>query len=150
MRNLTLKIICLQLILSGAVLWAQQDAAQAPARGSSTVAPDNTKTNQRDRNSGEPTADQQKSNKSDRELTREVRRALVKDKSLSTYAHNIKIVSQDGVVTLKGPVRSQEEKQSVEAKAAEVVGAPDKVKSELDVTGVEASKKPSPSHSPNR
>jgi osmotically-inducible protein OsmY len=50
------------------------------------------------------------------------------------------------VVTLKGPVRSQEEKQAVEAKAAEVVGAPDKIHSELDVTGVEASKKPSPSH----
>jgi osmotically-inducible protein OsmY len=46
----------------------------------------------------------------------------MKDKSLSTYAHNVKIVSQNGVVTLKGPVRSDEEKLNVEAKAAEIAG----------------------------
>jgi osmotically-inducible protein OsmY len=45
------------------------------------------------------------------------------DKSLSTYAHNVKIVSQQGKVTLKGPVRSEEEKKIVEQKAAEVAGA---------------------------
>jgi osmotically-inducible protein OsmY len=141
MKTLLLQMACLAALFLGVSLWAQQDTATP-----SGVAADNTKVNQRDRNSSEPTADQQKANKSDRELTRAVRRALVQDKALSTYAHNIKIVSQDGVVTLKGPVRSQEEKQAVEAKAAEVVGAPDKIHSELDVTGVEASKKPSPSH----
>ena len=141
MKRLLLQTTCLAALFLGFSLWAQQDTATPTG-----VAPDNTKVNQRDRNSTEPTADQQKANKSDRELTRAVRRALVQDKSLSTYAHNVKIVTQDGVVTLKGPVRSQEEKQAVEAKAAEVVGAPDKVHSELDVTGVEASKKPSPSH----
>jgi hyperosmotically inducible protein len=145
MKILLIKVLCIQALLFGALTWAQQDASQAPA-----AAPDNTKTNQRDRNSNEPTADQQKSNKSDREMTRAVRRALVKDKSLSTYAHNVKVITQNGVVTLKGPVRTQEEKQSVEAKAAEVVGAPDKVHSELEVTGVEASKKPSPGHNANR
>jgi osmotically-inducible protein OsmY len=54
------------------------------------------------------------------------------DKSLSTYAHNVKIISQNGMVTLKGPVRSGDEKRSVESKAAEVVGQ-DKVTSELEV-----------------
>jgi osmotically-inducible protein OsmY len=44
------------------------------------------------------------------------------DRSLSTYAHNVKIISQDGKVTLKGPVRSQEEKQTLERKAREVAG----------------------------
>ena len=63
--------------------------------------------------------DQQKENQSDRELTAKVRQALVKDKSLSTYAHNVKIIAQDGIVTLKGPVRSEEEKKAVEEKAAE-------------------------------
>jgi len=46
----------------------------------------------------------------------------VKDKSLSTYAHNIKIITQDGKVTLKGPVRSEEEKASIESKAVAIAG----------------------------
>jgi osmotically-inducible protein OsmY len=45
------------------------------------------------------------------------------DKSLSTYAHNVKVIAQDGQVTLKGPVRSENEKKTVEAKAVEVAGA---------------------------
>ena len=56
----------------------------------------------------------------------------MKDKSLSTYAHNVKIITQNGVVTLKGPVRSEEEKQAVEAKAKEIAG-PGKVTSDLEV-----------------
>ena len=110
------------------VVWAQQEPAtsgQQPA--------DNTKTNQRDRNQNEPTSDQQKENGTDRVLVQQVRRALVKDKSLSTYAHNIKVIAQNGVVTLKGPVQSDQEKQAIEAKAAEVAGGPDKIKSEIDV-----------------
>jgi hyperosmotically inducible periplasmic protein len=56
----------------------------------------------------------------------------VEDKSLSTYAHNVKIISQNGMVTLKGPVRSEEEKAAVESKAAEIAGK-DKVTSQLEV-----------------
>jgi hyperosmotically inducible protein len=83
---------------------------------------DNTKINQRDRSTAATTADQQKENKSDRELAKQIRRAIVQDKSLSTYAHNIKVVSENGTVTLKGPVRSEEEKKAIEAKAAEIAG----------------------------
>jgi hyperosmotically inducible protein len=107
------------------LLWAQQPGRQAP---------DNTKTNQRDRSQNEPTADQQKENQSDRELAAKVRQALVKDKSLSTYAHNVKIIAQDGTVTLKGPVRSEEEKRVVEEKAADAAGGADKIQSELEVS----------------
>jgi hyperosmotically inducible protein len=102
--------------------------------GSTRQAPDNTKTNQRDRSQNEPTADQQKENQSDRELAAKVRQAIVKDKSLSTNAHNVKIIVQDGIVTLKGPVRSEDEKRAVEEKAAEAAGGADKIKSELDVS----------------
>lgn len=56
----------------------------------STAAPDNTKVNKRDRSRSEPTADQGKNNASDRETMRKIRRALMDDKSLSTYAHNVK------------------------------------------------------------
>ena len=106
--------------------------AQEPSDQSSPAAPDNTKVNKRDRNSNEPTADQQKENRSDRDITQQIRKALTNDKSLSTYAHNVKIVTQNGMVTLKGPVRSEDEKKTVESKAAEVAGA-DRVTSQLDV-----------------
>ena len=120
-------IISISSISALGVLWAQQE----PATGGQQS--DNTKMNQRDRNQDEPTADQQKENGSDRVLAQQVRSALVKDKSLSTYAHNIKVIAQNGVVTLRGPVRSEQEKQAIEAKATEVAGGPDKVKSEIDV-----------------
>jgi osmotically-inducible protein OsmY len=54
------------------------------------------------------------------------------DKSLSTYAHNVKVITQNGQVTLKGPVQSEEEKRTIEAKAAEVAGQ-NKVTSELNI-----------------
>jgi len=85
--------------------------------------PDNTKTNKRDRSASEPTADQAKENESDREIMRNIRKAVVGDESLSTYAHNVKIIAQNGKVTLKGPVKSEQEKRAVEAKATEVAGA---------------------------
>ena len=96
--------------------------------------PDNTKVNQRDRNKDEVTADQQKQNSSDVQLAKNIRRAIVKDKSLSTYAHNIKVIAQDGTVTLKGPVHSDQEKQTLVAKATEIAGAGN-VKDEISVTG---------------
>jgi hyperosmotically inducible periplasmic protein len=121
------------------LVWAQDaDTKQ------SQQAPDNTKINQRDRSKSEPTADQQKNNPSDRELARQIRRAIVKDKSLSTYAHNIKVIAQDGMVTLKGPVNTQEEKQAIEAKASAIAGQ-GKITNEIEVGSKQASK-PSPSH----
>src|SRR6185295_5330664 len=94
--------------------------------------PDNTKVNERDRAKGAKTADQQKENETDRELTRSIRRSLMQDKGLSSYAHNVKIITQGGHVTLKRPVRSDEEKRVVEAKAAEVAG-PGHVSNQMSV-----------------
>jgi hyperosmotically inducible periplasmic protein len=91
---------------------------------------DNTGVNKRDRD--QVTADQQKQNSSDVELTRKIRSSITKDKSLSTYAHNVKIISQDGTVTLKGPVRSEQESKTIESKAAKVAGAGN-VKNQLDI-----------------
>ena len=95
--------------------------------------PDNTRTNKRDRNANEPTADQQKSNSTDRDLTKKIRQSIVADKSLSTYAHNVKVISQNGTVTLKGPVRSEEEKKAVVEKATEAAGNSAKIVDELTV-----------------
>jgi hyperosmotically inducible protein len=107
--------VALAIALAGALLVPAFSAgAQTP--------PDNTKANKQDRAKTAVTADQQKENASDREMTQKIRQALMDDKDLSTYAHNVKVISQDGHVTLKGPVRSQNEKKTVEAKAVEVAG----------------------------
>jgi hyperosmotically inducible protein len=138
-----MRLLCIQAVLLTSLgLWAQQD--QTPSSTTTNTAPDNTKVNQRDRNPSQPTADQQTNANSDREMTRQIRRAIVKDKSLSTYAHNIKIIAQNGVVTLKGPVKTEEEKQAIGSKAAEVVGSPDKVQNQIEVGSSDASAKPSP------
>jgi hyperosmotically inducible periplasmic protein len=95
--------------------------------------PDNSAVNKRDQNPDQATADKQKMNPTDRDLTAKIRKAVVADKSLSTYAHNVKIISQDGTVTLKGPVRSDDEVKSIVAKATEVTGSADKVINQLSV-----------------
>jgi hyperosmotically inducible protein len=94
---------------------------------------DNTKVNKRDRSSGEVTADQQKANAADRRLTKKIRQSVIADKSLSTYAHNIKIISQNGTVTLKGPVKSDDEKNAIVAKAVAVTGSADRVTDQMSV-----------------
>jgi hypothetical protein len=99
---------------------------------SQQTAPDNSKMNKGDAHEGANTADQQKMNATDRELTKKIRASIMKDKSLSMYAHNIKIITEDGKVTLKGPVRSEKEKSDVEAKAAAVAGDGN-VTSEIEV-----------------
>lgn len=78
------------------------------------------------------TAEQQKETKTDRETTRQIRRALIKNKSLSTYAHNVKIITKDGKVTLKGPVRTDKEKTVIQKAAARVAGKKN-VTNELEV-----------------
>ncbi|HET6143914.1 MAG TPA: BON domain-containing protein [Candidatus Acidoferrales bacterium] len=83
---------------------------------------DNSKMNKGDASKDATTADQQKMNPTDRAITQKIRAEIMKDKSLSTYAHNVKIITQDGKVTLKGPVRTSDEKSSIEAKASAVAG----------------------------
>lgn len=108
-------------VLSGC-LWI---GTLAPAQ-----APDNSAHNKKH----DTTADQQSNSASDREITQKIRKAIIADKSLSTYAHNVKIITTNGAVTLKGPVKSEEEKQQVAAKAAEVVDA-SKIDNQLTVKG---------------
>jgi hyperosmotically inducible protein len=96
----------------------------------SQTAPDNTKMN---KDQSAPTADQQKMNPADRTLAQQIRKSIHDDKSLSTYAHNIKIISQNGKVTLRGPVHTDDEKSSIESKAVAVAGQGN-VTNEITVT----------------
>lgn len=91
--------------------------------------PDNTSTNKQQA----PTADQQKETAEDRELAQKIRKSIVDDKSLSTYGHNVKVIVRNGMVTLKGPVQSEDEKKNIGAKAADVAGGAAKVQNDLTV-----------------
>jgi hyperosmotically inducible protein len=113
------------VLADGALKSIAQDTQEAPQ-------PDNTKknlpTNHRDANR----ADQQGKSTSDTDITKKIRQSLTRDKSMSTYAHNLKIITRNGMVELKGPVKSQEEKDAVGAKATEIAGASN-VKNDLTV-----------------
>jgi hypothetical protein len=123
LRSLALAlVVAVGFLCSPLVVRAEPQDRPAPPDNRS-VNKDNTAVNKSDRAAGAPTADQQSNAKSDLEMTRQIRRAILSDKSLSTYAHNIKIITQHGQVTLKGPVRTEEEKTAVEAKATGVAGA---------------------------
>jgi osmotically-inducible protein OsmY len=103
-----------------------------PVVAISQAPPDNTKVNKGVRSPQAVTAEKQKDTPADREITRKIRQAVIADKSLSTYAHNVKIITRDGLVTLKGPVRSEEEKQAIAAKAATIVKA-DQITNQLTI-----------------
>jgi osmotically-inducible protein OsmY len=104
----------------------------APAGEHETIDRENTGINERDRDDKRPTAFDQGNSEADRTITAEIRKAVVGDDSLSMNAHNVKIITADGVVTLRGPVDSAAEKASVEAKAKSVAGVA-RVDSQLEV-----------------
>lgn len=124
------------LALSGAMFGM---LCGVPAVAQNSTPPDNTKMNKGDASKGAVTADQAKNNKSDREIMSAIRKSIVDDKQLSTYAHNVKIVAQHGQVTLKGPVHSEDERKAIEAKAADVAGA-DHVSNQITVKQEQPSK----------
>ena len=102
-----------------------------PAASDSTKA-DNTKRNSSEKNKNTDTAEKQSNSKDDLALTQKIRQAVVKDGSLSMNAKNVKIIARDGVITLQGPVDSQQEKDAIATKAREIAGK-DKVEDQLEV-----------------
>jgi len=111
-------------------------AAQTPPAEPTAAATghdvDNTRMNKRDRNDATLTSGDQTNDKSDVKVAADVRRAIVKDKSLSTSAHNVKLIARAGVVTLRGPVKDAGEKAKVEQIAGGVAGVK-QVENDLDV-----------------
>jgi hyperosmotically inducible protein len=86
------------------------------------VEPDNSGRNARDRDERNKTTGDQSENEADRTITENIRRAVTADDSLSTNAKNVKIITNNGTVTLRGPVKSEKEKAEIEAKAKQVAG----------------------------
>jgi hyperosmotically inducible periplasmic protein len=110
----------------------QDRAGQTGSKSSPSVAPDNTAKNERDRNDATKTAGDQSENEADRKITQEVRKSIVDDDKLSTNAQNVKIITNDGQVTLRGPVKTQEEKKAIESKAKQVAGVKN-VENQLEI-----------------
>jgi hyperosmotically inducible protein len=93
---------------------------------------DNTAVNRADRSAAATTPMDQSNDKADLQVTADIRKAVVADDNLSTLAHNVKIITQDRTVTLRGPVNSMEEKRRIEGLARQYAGSA-AVKSELTV-----------------
>ena len=129
-RILALASAC-ALAVSATTACASDGVDRSAATGVSHDA-DNTKVNKRDNARDELTADQQSNSKADMEVTRAIRQAIVKDSSLSTYAHNIKIITVGGHVTLKGPVKTAAEKSKAASLAVAVAGVT-KVENDLSI-----------------
>ena len=103
-----------------------------PAAASDATEADNTKRNASEQNKDTDTAKNQSNSKDDLALTQKIRQAVMKDGSLSMNAKNVKIIAQDGKITLKGPVDSQQEKDTIAREAGEIAGK-DKVDNQLEV-----------------
>lgn len=117
MNKPTITAPTITALLFSSLLGASLALAQSPA-----VAPDNAKSNQVDA-SNASTADAQSNKATDLDITKRIRQSVMAEKSLSTYAHNVKIITVNGGVTLKnGVVRSQDEKNAIEIKAEAVAG----------------------------
>jgi osmotically-inducible protein OsmY len=116
------------------VCWTGCSSRPEPAARDTATAPDrdNTAVNARDRDGSTLTPGDQAENEADLGVTQRIRQAIVEDDSLSTNAHNVKIITVDGVVTLRGPVQSEQEKRLIQDKAQQVAGVA-RVENELEV-----------------
>ena len=113
------------VVLAGQFAVAQTsptDSGSATNSTQRTVAPDNTKSNREDPTNMTHTAGTQSNNTTDTDITRRIRSSVTADTNLSTYGHNVKIITANGTVTLNGVVRSEDEKTEIGAKAAAVAG----------------------------
>jgi hyperosmotically inducible protein len=121
---------CVLALTLATGVYAQQSA---PGSSASTSAPaDNSGVNRRDRASKTLTSMDQPNDKTDIKLAAKVRRAIVKDKTLSISAHNVKLIAEGGVVTLRGPVASADEKTKIESDVSAIPGVT-RVDNQLDV-----------------
>jgi len=116
-----MKIVPLFLI-SAVIIGVGCSRDREAPKTTAAVKPDNTGRNVRDRNEAAKTAQDQSENEVDRTITQNIRQAINADDSLSTNAKNVKIITNDGTVTLRGPVKNEQEKTAIEAKAKQVAG----------------------------
>jgi osmotically-inducible protein OsmY len=124
--------IRLLAILVAAAASACGTGNKEPEPTTPAASADNTAVNTRDSSGTTTTPPDQGENETDLAITAKIRQAVVDDKALSVNAQNVKIVTNTGVVTLRGPVKSQQEKMAIEEKAKQVAGVT-KVDNQLEI-----------------
>ena len=114
----------LGLILAFLVIACSKDDLSKNEKPSqpAAVAADNSGRNERDRNDATKTSGDQSESEADRTISQNIRQAIVADDSVSTNGKNVKIITVDGTVTLRGPVKSETEKTNIGAKAQQIAG----------------------------
>jgi hyperosmotically inducible periplasmic protein len=133
-------LVMLALLVTPGLLLASISSGYDPASPSqvssdtSSVSPDNSATNVRDRSNGAITPLDQSNKPADIAMTRQIRRALMADKSLSTTAQNVKVITIDGTVILRGPVNTEHEKAVIAEKAVQIAGV-GHVNDQLEIAG---------------
>jgi hyperosmotically inducible protein len=131
MKTVYMTILAAAIALGSATPASSADPATTGKATES--APDNTGRNVRDRGATLTPGDQSET-KADLTTTQKIRQAVMADKSLSMTAHNVKIITVDGVVTLRGPVKTESERTKIATKAEQLAG-PGKVQNYLEVAG---------------
>jgi hyperosmotically inducible periplasmic protein len=117
MKSFTLLLLSIALIVG-----CSKNRTEDKQVSQSAVEADNSGRNVRDRNDQTKTSGDQAENEADRTISQNIRQAITADDSFSTNAKNVKIITNDGTVTLRGPVKSEKEKAEIEAKAKQVAG----------------------------
>lgn len=114
------------LLVLAAVGCERNEQQPAATESSETVAApataDNTARNKRDMQGAEPTAQDQSENSADRTITQQIRRQVIGEDGMSMNAKNVKIITVDGVVTLRGPVQNEKERADIGSAAKRVDG----------------------------
>ena len=127
-----MKIIIGLLLSTVLIVGCSKNQSEDKQVSQTAVEPDNSGRNVRDRDDRNKTTGDQSENETDRTITQNIRQAITADDSLSTNAKNVKIITNDGTVTLRGPVKSDKEKTEIEAKAKQVAGVK-RVDNQLEV-----------------
>ena len=122
MKHNIFKILPMCLLTSLIVVACSKDRAGNEKVSQTSAAPDNSAVNARDRNDQTKTAGDQAENEADRTISQNIRKELSADDSLSTNGKNVKIITMDGKVTLRGPVKSDAEKSAIAGKTQQVAG----------------------------
>jgi hyperosmotically inducible periplasmic protein len=130
MKNATVSLVFMFLILGCSK--DNQSKNDQPTQ-TAAVEADNTGRNVRDRSDVTKTPTDQSENEADRAITQTIRQNILADSSLSANAKNVKIITVDGTVTLRGPVKSEKEKTEIVAKAQQLTGVK-RVDDQLEIT----------------
>ena len=133
MKSITPKIVPVCLLTALIIVGCSKDRSGGEKVSQNSAAPDNSAVNVRDRNDQTKTPGDQSENEADRTISQNIRKELSADDSLSTNGRNVKIITVDGKVTLRGPVKSDAEKASIAAKAQQVAGVKN-VDNQLEIT----------------